>query len=85
MAETSTRYYIWSYRKHQWWGPDRAGYTDNLLRAGLYTREEAASIVFNALPGQNIPVDTDLAHMIAYDPEHYPKGIEGALIGWRNF
>jgi len=37
-----------------WWGPDRRGYTDNILDAGLYTEKEATSIC----SGRRDPPDT---------------------------
>lgn len=30
-----------------WWGPDRGGYTTELVKAGRYTREEATGIMHN--------------------------------------
>lgn len=55
------KYLIWSHRKRQWWKPDNQGYTEHVVGAGRYTELEAASIVFDALPGQNTPVDEQLA------------------------
>lgn len=55
------RYYIWSHRHDQWWGPDRAGYTSHLSRAGQYTADEAADITLSCLPGANVAVDTVIA------------------------
>ena len=55
------KYYIWSHRHDQWWGPDRAGYTDHLAKAGQYTAEEAADITIGScMPGANVAVDTQL-------------------------
>lgn len=39
-----TTWVIWS-RDHQgWWGPNRGGYFDSMMHAGLYTEEEARAI-----------------------------------------
>lgn len=54
------KYYIWSHRKDQWWGPDHGGYSNSLAAAGEYTRTEAADIMFNALPGANVAVEVEL-------------------------
>lgn len=56
------KYCIWSNRKRMWWGPNRAGYTDNLARAGEYTQAEASTILFGSLSGANIPVDRELVN-----------------------
>lgn len=56
-----TYYYIWSYRHHQWWGPNRAGYTSALSQAGQYNAADAGGIMLGALPGQNVAFDTQLA------------------------
>lgn len=55
------KYYIWSHRHDQWWGPDKAGYTSHITKAGQYTVEEAADITLSCLPGANVAVDTVLA------------------------
>lgn len=54
-------YHIWSHRHDQWWGPDRAGYTSHIERAGKYSKAEAADIVLSSLPGANVAVDVELA------------------------
>lgn len=56
-----TQYYIWSHRHNQWWGPDRAGYSNSLAAAGVYIEAEAADIALGGMPGANVPVDTRLA------------------------
>jgi hypothetical protein len=35
---------VWSYEHNAWWGPEWAGYTTNVLRAGLYTQAAATQI-----------------------------------------
>lgn len=46
----SNRYLIWSHEHHQWWAPDRQGYTDDVSQAGRYSFEEAGAIVVPAIP-----------------------------------
>lgn len=53
-----TRYFIWSNRHSQWWGPERSGYTLHIGKAGQYDRHEAADIVLSGLPCGNVAVDT---------------------------
>jgi hypothetical protein len=55
------KYVIWSYRKRMWWGVDRSGYTRDVAVAGRYYRAEAASVMFDGLPGANIAIDLELA------------------------
>lgn len=53
----SDRYLIWSHEHHQWWGPDRCGYTDHVAAAGRYSFEEAGAIVVpNYPPGIEVAV-----------------------------
>lgn len=54
-------YLLWSMRKNAWYGPDCAGYTNDIARAGRYERAEAGDLAMNCLPGQLIPVDEQLA------------------------
>lgn len=55
------KYIVWSFRHNQWWGPDHRGYTSDPSLAGRYARGEAADIMLNALPGQNVAFDERLA------------------------
>ena len=41
-------YYIWSNEHTAWWSPNSTGYTKSLTLAGLYPREEAIRICYNA-------------------------------------
>jgi len=41
-------YVIWSFEHRAWWRPWRWGYTDYLVEAGRYSKEEAARIVVKA-------------------------------------
>jgi len=45
---------IWSNEHSAWWGPDRADYTQQVHRAGKYTRAEALKICVNARDGWRI-------------------------------
>ena len=36
---------IWSKARHAWWRWYSAGYTEDVAKAGLYTREEAEHII----------------------------------------
>jgi len=44
-----TMYVIWSYEHRMWWGPNHAGYVDDLADAGRYTAPEAGRIVTNSV------------------------------------
>jgi hypothetical protein len=55
------KYLIWSTRKNAWYGPNCAGYTEQVSAAGRYERDALSAIVTGALPGQLIPVDAVLA------------------------
>lgn len=64
-----------------WWGEGRCGYTSDSTKAGLYDRDEAASVVFNVLPGQNVAVDTIMAERFAGAPY---QQIEEEIASWRS-
>lgn len=75
------KYFIWSHRHSQWWGPDRAGYTVNIAKAGVYNKEDAADItVGGSLPGSDIAIATTLGPRLAELP---PKLVEKELEVWR--
>lgn len=59
-----TRYFIWSNRHSQWWGPDKSGYTLHISKAGQYDKHDAADIVLSGLPGSNVAVDVFFADRI---------------------
>lgn len=48
-------YLIFSNEHQAWWGPGECGYTNDLNRAGRYTRDQALAICRRALPGQYKP------------------------------
>jgi hypothetical protein len=58
-------YVIWSIEHTAWWGPDRCGYSETLMDAGVDTRAEARAICDDAnVVGVNeamIPISS-LAH-----------------------
>lgn len=58
------KFYIWSWRHRQWWGPDRGGYTLDLSRAGQYTQQDVGDIVTGGLPGSGTAVDETLAEQM---------------------
>lgn len=71
------KYYIWSHRHDQWWGPDRQGYSNSLAAAGLYSATEAADIVLSALPGADVAVDTHFeARFIEMGTEEVKEELE---------
>lgn len=80
MASKDANYVIWSFRNRAWWGPDGAGYTPHLFKAGEYSRGEAADIMFGGLPGGALAVEVGLAE--DFDG-HSAKAIEGVLEQWR--
>lgn len=45
---TSDDYLIWSHEHAAWWKPDGNGYTTNISRAGVYTRDDALTTVRQA-------------------------------------
>lgn len=45
-------YLIWSNEHNSWWAPNRLGYIQNIMLAGLYTRQEAMEIVKDATLGE---------------------------------
>jgi hypothetical protein len=44
-------YLIWSEEHGLWWNPNRAGYTDSMIRAGRYSEQEAWAISHSANGG----------------------------------
>lgn len=44
-------YFVWSHEHSAWWGPGRNGYTPDVTKAGIYTREVALEICVNARGG----------------------------------
>lgn len=42
--------FIWSNEHKAWWKPGSCGYTTDMTKAGLYTRENALTICRNAIP-----------------------------------
>lgn len=62
--DEAPHFLVWSARHNKWYGPNRAGYVDDLRGAGRYTRAEAGDVVTCALPGQLFAVDETLAHNV---------------------
>lgn len=48
-------YLVWSNQHRAWWRPNSAGYTDDVKRAGRYSRAEAMSISFHGRDGWDSP------------------------------
>lgn len=48
-------YLVWSNQHRAWWRPNSAGYTDDVKRAGRYSRAEAISISFRGRDGWDSP------------------------------
>jgi hypothetical protein len=49
------KYLVWSNQRQAWWGPGKFGYTNDLNRAGRYSRDEALEICRSAMSGQYKP------------------------------
>lgn len=45
---TSDDYLIWSHEHRAWWKAGSLGYSENISRAGVYTRDQAVRIVSDA-------------------------------------
>jgi hypothetical protein len=41
-------YLIWSFEHDSWWKPCRHGYTEDVMQAGLYSKEDAEQICEHA-------------------------------------
>lgn len=54
-AEDDGPYLVWSNQHRAWWRPNSAGYTDDVKRAGRYSRAEAMSISFHGRDGWDSP------------------------------
>ena len=62
LAPLMDSFVVWSHEHQMWWGPNHAGYTPDLNKAGRYTRREAGDIATNCFPpGIEVPVDERMA------------------------
>lgn len=52
---------IWSFEHEAWWGPDHAGYTPDLDRAGRYSAREAGEIVTDSILGDEVAIEASVA------------------------
>lgn len=43
------KYLIWSFEHDAWWAPDRRGYTEDIEKAGRYSKDEAGEIVTDSV------------------------------------
>jgi len=53
LDEGMTSYFVWSDEHTGWWKPNEAGYTKDITKAGIFTREKAMSIVENSMAGRS--------------------------------
>jgi hypothetical protein len=75
-----TAYLIWSNEHRAWWGPNNAGYTVDINRAGRYSRDAAIDTCAKARDGftahdvpTEIPVrEDDAADCVMIDKARKP-------------
>lgn len=78
-----TTYVIWSYRHHLWWRSASAGYTQHIKIAGHYSKAQAAEIMFDGLPGQNVAIEAEFAEQLFSGLS--PDEITSKLDSFRSF
>ena len=49
------QYLIWSTERNMWWKARELGYTEDILKAGRYSREQALDITVDANIGHKTP------------------------------
>lgn len=73
---THDDYLIWSNEHSAWWGPDSDGYTSDLSKAGIYSRDFAMEIVENAtLDWRKAPNEVPVAVMDIPDDAQTALGL----------
>jgi hypothetical protein len=48
--------FIWSDEHHAYWGPNRSGYYDNIVHAGVYKMQDAVSATSHCGPEKKIKI-----------------------------
>ena len=65
-------YVIWSFEHSAWWRPNRAGYTERVGEAGVYTWAETRDICYNPVAVQEMAVPCDFAYKNGPPRHPYP-------------
>lgn len=63
-----------------WWGPDRAGYSEDIRLAGVYPVGAAKEIVADATPGKNVLIPVETAKRAAVGPFVSKMALDAATI-----
>lgn len=75
-------YFIWSNEHNSWWMPNMCGYTKDVGKAGVYSRQEALDVCNGAnyswnmdrlkyIPSE-LPIHTDIAHELKHNTRNLP-------------
>lgn len=65
---------VWSFEHDAYWKPNRVGYTQHVLEAGVYTKEEAHEIEAKAEPGNELALHLYIVLDVAAGPNGRPLG-----------
>lgn len=72
---------IWSGEHRMWWRPNASGYSEEFMRAGVYTRAEAEDATRHCGPSKMIniiPLEEAIREHTS--PDEYKDGTVGALL-----